>query len=304
MLQASVRKISFITLIVIASSPAIPIDTLYRSFIADFDLLPEYYLKFDFNTFAFKKNTYFKQQYLAESNTALEFMFLSYRQFLYSVWDVKFKIGLGDIPGNHVFSVLNIHFNITPTLELRLKPVNIVAGIEHLCIHEVDRKNYPVIYWNAPLLAVGSSNMRVNRYWIPLAETGGWTIKNRLTWYIAYINFLKKGYGVVDPVKLNGCNSFTQEMRGDVRFAFYRRHSWIVTAHTIVKLGHYDATPNTIDKSGTYWREQIGFESYFRRGKRGAAFFLNGILDGMPTVQDLSIFSKDRLVEIGFSFFN
>jgi hypothetical protein len=93
-------------------------------------------------------------------------------------------------------------------------------------------------------------------------------------------------------------------LRADARFAFCRRHSWIFTLHEQLRVGHFDATPNTIDRTGTCWRQEIGFESYFRRGKRGAAMYARYMLDDMPTVQDLPIFSKDQLLEIGISFFN
>jgi hypothetical protein len=234
---------------------------------------------------------------------------------LYSVWDAKFKIGLGDIPGNNVFSVLNIYFNISPTIELRLPHVNTVIGLEHQCIHEVDRKNYHTIYWNAPFIAIGSKNMRVNEYWIPLAAENGWTLKNRLGWYGAYVDYLKDGFGLVHPEKLNGFNPYSQELRADVRYAFYRRHSWIVTVHEQLKFGHYDKTANVIDHGGLYWREDIGFESFFRKGKRGGALYVKYIMDDFPTIKgypdpntgispDLPVFSKDKLLEIGVSFFN
>lgn len=280
------------------------VDSLYEALVSNFEFLPEYYLKSDLSTFAFQKDTYFKQQYLAESNTGLEFVFLSFRKLLYSVWDVKFKIGLGDIPGNNVFSVLNIHFIITPTVELRLRSVNVIAGFEHQCVHEVDRKNYPVIYWNSPFLAFGSKNMRVNDYWIPLAAENGWTFHNRLAWYIGYLNYLKQGFGIVEPDKLNGSNSYVQEIRADSRYGIFKRKSWIITVHEQFRIGEYERLPGIVDNSGVYWREDIGVESYFCKGKRGAALWAKFIFDDVPKVRDLPVFSKDKLLEIGVSFFN
>ena len=280
------------------------IDSLYEAVISQFGFLPEYYLKSDLSTFAFQKDTYFKQQYLAESNTGLELEFLSFRDLLYSIWDVKFKIGLGDIPGNNVFSVLNIHFIITPTVELRLRSLNVIVGFEHQCVHEVDRKNYTVIYWNSPFLALGSKNMRVNDYWVPLAAENGWTFKNRWAWYISYVNYLKEGFGIVDPNKLNGSNSYVQEIRTDTRYAVYKRKAWIVTIHEQFRLGQYERLPGIVDNSGVYWREDIGAESYFCKGKRGAALWAKFIWDDVPAVRGLPVFSKDKLLEIGVSFFN
>jgi hypothetical protein len=301
--------IVFLSVVSICIPSSASLDSLYNWALANFQILPEYHTKFDLTTFAFHKNTYFKQQYLAETNTGLEFMFLSFRDWLYSTWDVNFKIGLGDIPGNNVFSVLNIHFYINPTLELRLPKVIINAGYEHLCVHEVDRKNYPVIYYNAPFLSIGSSNMRINRYWQILAEGHDWTIMNRLGWRLSYLNFMKDGLGLVSPDKVNGHNPYSHELRGDARFAVYMRRSWIVTVHEQIRLGQYDRVPDEVDKSGIYWREGLGFEIFLRPGKRGAAMYFNYILDDLPMVkglngQSLPVFSKDKLLEIGISFFD
>jgi hypothetical protein len=285
------------------------LDSMYNVIFSNFQFLPEYDTKFDLSTFAFQKNKYFKEQYLAECNTGLEFMFLSYRQLIYSVWDVKFKIGLGDIPGNNVFSVLNIYFNIVPTFEFRLPHVNLIAVMEHQCVHEVDRKNYPVIYWNAPYIAAASKNFRSNDYWTPLAADSGWKFVNRLGWYLAYVDYMKDGFGIVHPEKLNGFNPYSQEIRGDARFAFYKRRSWVVTVHEQFRFGHYDKTANVVDHGGLYWREDIGLENYFRKGKRGAAFYCKYIMDDLPSIKGLAgetlpVFSKDKLLEIGVSFFD
>ena len=280
------------------------LDSLYDSFINNFEFLPEYYLKSDLSAFAFQKNAFFREQYLAESNTGLEFMFLSYRQLLYSVWDVKFKIGLGEVPGNVVFSVLNIHFIITPTIELRLPSLNAMTGLEHQCVHEVDRKSYPVVHWNAPFLGIASKNMRDNIYWIPLASPDGWTTFNRLSWYGGYYYYLKEFFDLATPEKLSGFNAATHELRLDGRYAFYKRKSWIVAFHDKIRLGLYEPTPGVADHSGVFWREELGFESFFSKGKRGGMIYCRYYFDDLPDVEGLPIFSKDRLLEIGVSFFN
>jgi hypothetical protein len=236
-------------------------------------------------------------------------MFLSFRELLYSTWDVHFKIGLGDIPGNNVFSVLNIHFYIDPSLELRLPKVIINAGYEHLCVHEMDRKNYPVAYYNAPFLSVGSSNMRINRYWQILAEGHDGTFTNKLGWRVTYLNFMKDGMGLVDPGKVSRYIPYSNELRVDARYCVYLRRSWIVTAHEELRLGNYVPTPGAVDHSGLYWRQAFGPEIFFRKGIRGAAIYFTFILDDLPTIKaldgsNLPIFSKDKLLEIGLTFFD
>jgi hypothetical protein len=282
---------------------------LYDMLLDNFELLPEYYTKFDLSTFAFHKNTYFKQEYLAEVNSGVDLEFLSFRKLLYSDWNVRFKLGLGELPDNVIFSVLNIHFFINPTIELRLPAITAVVGAEHLCVHEVDRKNYPIVHYNTLSIALKSPNMRVNQYWIPLSENNGWVLRNRLAWYIAFIGYMKDGLGIAGPNKVNGFNAFSEEIKLDGRYAFAKRRSWVFTVRDQFRFGRYDRTFGVVDHPGWYWREDIGFESLFRKGKRGAAFYCDFILDDLPPVQAfdgtmLPLFSKDKLLEIGVSFFN
>jgi hypothetical protein len=298
----------FLSLSVPSQASSNSLDSLYASFLRNFHIFPEYHAKVDLTTFAFHKDTYFKQQYLAEFNTGLELMMISFRQLLYSVWYVNSKIGLGDIPGNNVFSVLNIHFTISPTLEARFTNLILYAGYTHLCVHEVDRKNYPVIFYNAPSIGIGSPNMRVSEYWKVLTESANWTFKNKIGWRLTYLNFMKDGLGLADPGKLNGHNPYSHEIRTEGRYAVILRRSWIVTIHEQLRFGQYDPT-DEVDHGGLYWSQTLGTEIFFRKGIRGAAMYFNFILDDLPMVKSLTgqylpVFSKDKLLEIGLTFFD
>jgi hypothetical protein len=108
---------------------------------------------------------------------------------------------------------------------------------------------------------------------------------------------------------VNGYNAFSEEIKVDGRYALAKRRSWIFTVRDEFRFGRYDRTYGVVDHAGWYWREEIGFEAFFRKGKRGAAFYCSIVLDDLPPVQAfdgtmLPIFSKDKLLEMGISFFN
>jgi hypothetical protein len=293
-----------VTLLVVAAAGTDEPPSTFESFLHDFTLLPEYYLQTDIKTFLLHKNDYFRRQYLAEANLGLEFMLLSFRDLVYSTWDFDFDVGIGEVPGNIVFTVLDIMFSITPQIEVRLPHVDIATGLQHYCVHEVDRKDLSIVYWNNLYLAAGSKNRRINEFWSPLAADTGWTLRNRISWHARWGFFLKEFFGLVAPTKLDGMNPRTTDVRISSRFAFYRRRSWIVAVRACTMVGHYAEVTGLTDRSGIYWRQDLGIQSFFRRGRRGGALYVNFVLDHLPAVAGVSRFSKDRLLEIGVSFFN
>lgn len=294
-----------LTILLLLSSHSLPranviekADTLFERFQSHFDFLPEYYLRTHLTTFALHQNTWYRQHYFAESDNAYEFTFLSFEEMLYSVWDVNFQIGLGQLPDNVVFTVLTINFKITPIVELRLPRFNVQTALEHKCHHEVDRSNYPITHWNYLHVACGSKNMRLNDYWEMVREEKNWTFPRRFSWYIRAGSYLREFFGLVSPQKLNGANPKLFEISTENRFAFYRRRSWIVATSLESQTGFSE------DSNGGYWHIALGLHSYYRRGTRGATFDIMFHLDDLPNYNGVPRFSKDRLLEIGVSFFN
>jgi len=274
--------------------------SLYERMMQHTAFLPEYYLQTDISTFAFHKSSRFRSNFLAESENRLEFSMVSIEDFIYSVWDVDYRLNIGERPGNIVFTVLSIGFKLTPTVEVRTAGVNLHAGLEHFCLHEVDRKDHSIVHWNSLFAGCGSKNMRINTYWRPLAREGGWSLKNRFSWYARAGLFLREFFGIVGPGKLNGNNLKTFETQGRFRFAFYRRRSWIVCAVVNPTLGAYRSD----DGPRVFGRAAQGVRVMFRRGRRGASFGAVFFLDKLPPNEGVSRFSKDRLMEFTVSFFN
>lgn len=263
--------------------------------------LPDYRLTMDLSSFVFHKNTFFKQTYLAEPNSHFEFTFLGISDILYSVWDVNFLFGLGSLPDNVVFTVLRVSFGIAPSFEIRLRDLNIRTGIEHRCFHGVDRKLHPIVHWNSTFLAFASKNYRYGDYWKPLAEHDGWTMKNRLAWQFIGNFYIKKLGILASPGKLNGNNPRQGDLTASGRFSFYRRRSWIVNAHSSLSIG----TTETQPAKDTYLQFENGLEMHFRRGVKGFTFYTKYIIDrNIPLVDGKPWFSKDRLLQFGFRFFD
>jgi hypothetical protein len=266
-----------------------------------FELFPELNLQVDVSTFALQKNDFYRDNYLAESNTSVELVYLSFRQRWFALCDVLFQINLGRRPDDVVFTVLGANARLSVRFERRLNSVILQTGIEHRCFHGVDRLEYPIVHWNCLFLAAGSPAMRICDYRLRLVETDGWTMRNRLSYLVRGGYYLKEFFGVVSEEKLNGYNPRICQFDGQTRFAFYRRRSWIVTAEADAMAGAYERDGGEI---GLFWQVAAGAKAYVRRGKRGAAVGAKLYFDQLPLIQTVPRFSRDRLLEIGVSFFN
>jgi hypothetical protein len=307
------RRAVLILVLVASSSSAFLIDSLFEPLIRPFDLLPDYYLRFDLSAFALQHDAFFRRQYLAEPHPDLEFCLLSYKNLIASVWDVDFQFGLGEVPGNNVFTVLNVAFGYDPAIEVRLHDVWITGGLAHRCFHEIDRSDFPVVYWNKVHLNLSSPNARVNTYWHMLTADKDFTQKNRVAWQAAGAYCVKDLAGLADPGKLDGNNPFIWDASAVCRYAFHRRLSWIFALRGETIVGNFSQAGGYHVSSHTnwYWRESAGLEAFFIRGARGVSLYALYTLDDMPvqpngpsfTLGD-SRFSRNGLVQIGVMFLN
>ncbi len=289
------------------------IDSLFEPIIKPFDLLPDYYTRFDLSTFALHKDAFFKRQYLAEPHPELEFCFLSYKNLIASVWDADFQFGLGQVPGDNVFTVLNVAFGIDPTIELRLPPCRVTGGFAHRCFHEIDRSDFPLVYWNKLHLDCASPQSRLNDYFHALALDSAFSQKNRFAWQATGGYFLKEFFGLASPNKLTGNNPLVWEAATVCRYAFHRRLSWIFAFRGETTVGNFSNAGGYHVENGTnwYWKQAVGVEAFFIRGLRGANLYVMYNLDDLPVEPNNpsftlgnSRFSKNGLLQIGIVFFN
>jgi hypothetical protein len=276
-----------------------PVDTLFDKYIySTFNFLPDYRMDADLQTFFFHKNAYMKERLYLEANTNIEFVLVSFKDLISSVWKFEFQTGMGQTPGNVVFDPMDINYGIVPTIEYKTPYALFQAGLEHHCFHEIDRTDLATIYWNKLYVASGSLNYRFYDQWSRLVDEANWSQKDRISWYFRYGYFVKEFFGIIDSNKINGNNDYDQEGWANVRYTVFRRHSWIVNATGLTKIGLYGGAAHHV-----YWRQDFGAESEFRRGKRGIMLFANYTLDDLPLNQGVPRFSKDRLLQVGVRFF-
>jgi hypothetical protein len=307
------RRAIVIIAFCLSTSFAVSIDSLFEPLLQTFDFLPEYYLQFGLSAFALHRDAFFKRQYLAEPHPNLEFCLISYKDIIASVWQADFQFGLGHVPGDNVFTVLNVAFGYNPTIEVRLKPATITVGAAHRCFHEIDRKDFPVAYYNRLHLGISSPNARLNTYWSTLAGDSLFSQRNRFAFTIDGGYYLKEFFGLVASSKLNGHIPELWQARTSCRYAVYKRRSWIVALYGQSLAGTFSRDEGyTVGNGGIwYWKQTFGAEAYFTRGARGGYFYVYYHLDDLPAAPSLpdyalghSRFSKNGLAQIGVVFIN
>jgi hypothetical protein len=289
-------------LLLLSTIAASPIDTLFQKYLSpNVKLLPDYHLQLDAGTFFLHKNEWFKRRYLAEAKAICQFEFLSFRDRIVSVWDVQFTTGLGQLPDNIVFTVMEISYGITPAIEFRLPKLNLVTGLEHHCFHEADRKTYPVAYWNRYFWSVGSKNTRQYNYWTTLVKQGQWDYKSRFSWNGRVNYYVRDFFGLVSETKVNGYNANIADLDAECRYAIRKGKVWLYNLHANSTIGWQDGSLD--EPEGIYWRQYIAGEIHFTRSEKAAMFNIGYTLDHVPNVVGFSRFSRDRLLSMYVCFY-
>jgi hypothetical protein len=292
---------------------AFSVDSLFEPLMRPFDLLPEYYLRFDMSMFALQRDAFFKRQYLAEPHPDLEFCFLSYKNLIASVWQVDFLFNLGQVPGDNVFTVLGVAFGINPTIELRLPHLTTAVGMAHRCFHDIDRTEYPVAYYNKVFCNFASPNYRLNTFYQSVTGPSELTFANRFGWQVSTGHYLRNFFGLVGESKLNGRHPDLWDISSTARYAFYKRTSWVFAARgeTVAGVFKREDGFHVPNHGQWYWKQGLGLEAFFTRGSRGGCLFATYHLDQLPIADTSpafglghSRFSKNGLLQVGVSFFN
>lgn len=312
-LKTWVAAIALIFPVMQQPASALTLDSLFEPVFSRTELLPQYHLKFDLSTFAFHRNAFFKRQYLAEAHPDLEFKLLSYDDVIASVWNVDFLFGLGQVPGNTVFTVLNVGFGIDPTIEFKLSKFYLRTGLSHHCFHEIDNALFPLIHHNRLHLDVTSHNFRLNDYFKVLYQDTLLSSKNRYSWKIDAGYYLHEFFDLASPGKLNGNSPLQSEISFSGKCAVNKRRSWVFALRGDHIIGLFDKNMNFhVNGSGNlFWKTSIGAEAYFTRGKQGGCFYFVYHIDDLPVPDETPEimngnwrFSKNRLAQIGLIFFN
>lgn len=308
---STVRRILMAVFLLAATLPrgasGASMHPLWRSVYKNFAFFPKYHLDVDLYSFALYKNNDYYNRFILENSTTLRLYFLSYRDLVHSVWDVSLINGMGRQEGGILFDPQRIDYGIIPMIELGRLPLIVRFGLDHHCFHQIDRDFFKTIYWNKLLLYGGSYNAMPTHYWSTLVHEENWSLRDRLSWHVAYNFYLRTFFGLVAPGKLNGLNDKTQELHGTLRYALYRRNSWIVAAQSSSTVGYWDNHDHIAQGEMVYHRHTVGLECFFRPGRQGGLFFVNYTLDAMPLYREGGMaydrLGRDRLLEFGVRIF-
>lgn len=276
---------------------------------SNFQFFSEYHFDAEVKNFYFYKALYYKEHYFLETTLNVDFVILSFRDRVLLEWDFMFINEMGQTPGDIVFDPIDIGYGLTPYVEFRFSACNLQLGLAHHCYHQIDRQALPTVYFNNPVIAVGSKNMRLHDYFENLTRKKSWTFNDRFSWYGRAGYYMRDFFGLVAGEKLNGINPYVVDGSAEYRYCFYGIGNWYFTARGSTMVGyHTDVTGNHVGK-GIGWKQDVFIEANFRRGDRGGMLFSGTSFDGLPSYpskdSDARVprFSYDRLLQIGLKFF-
>ena len=266
----------------------------------DLVLFPRYHLTLDGTLFLNQNTPFQKTRYLIESRSDLVMGMLAFGEHLVWYNRVDVTYGMGRTPGNVVFDPMDLVFNLSPFLELRLLPVVLRTGIDHVCYHEIDRKDFATVYWNRPFVAVETPNARSTEYLRGVTGSGFSGGAGRLAASFSGGYFLKRFFGLVEPRKLNDNNNRILQGEGWVRYA-------VLVNREVVLVGYLETLAGLWrppgEKRTLYWAQQTGIELYLLRSRQGALFYGTLTLDAMPPYYGQPRFSKHKMLRMGIRLF-
>jgi hypothetical protein len=275
----------------------------------NFQFFSEYHFDTEVRNFYFYKSLYYKQHYFLETTLNLNFAILSFRDRMLLTWDFMFINEMGQSPGNIVFDPIDIGYGISPYIEFRLHEYNFQIGIMHHCYHQVDRQDLMTVYFNNPVIALGSKNMRLQAYCENLTKKQDPSFRDRCSWYIKAGYYMRGFFGLIDELKINGVNPYVVDFAGEYRYCFYKIGNWFFAGRGYTMAGYHTDVLNNYVGNGIGWKQDVSLEAHFRRGSRGGLLFIGTTFDDLPSYpsmgHDYSVprFSYDRLLQLGLKFF-
>jgi hypothetical protein len=283
----------------------------WRWITTNVEAVPEYHVDADMRWFYNRDSDYYHTHYFIESTIRLELLLVSvikrgFAGCTFEVWP-----GMGQTPRNVVFDPMDISYAWVPFLEGRFGPVIAQVGVDHRCFHEVDRKDFPTVYWNQLFFAAQSPAFRYKRFWQSdsSAPSGVW---ERLSWQVQWGYFLRR-FGSVKPSNVNYENYNVHEAGLRLRYRLWRtrRFGASILGHAKAGLWRNEAAPGETERG--YWRLEFSPEAAILGDRHGWVFFFLFTLDDIPPARGVNNgiyrgtlqprFSRDRLVQFGVRMF-
>ena len=284
-----------------------------KKILSRFEALPEYYFQQDARLYTNYKNAEFKEAFLVSGKSEFEAMFVSYLEAMFFGMYYSNYIGMGRQHASILFSPRDSYYTLRPFFEFRHKLNNkrlfYQSGLDHTCLHQIDRKERDTPYWNEIYFQVSSDNYRPQLQRKYLVEDDRWDIFNRLRWQVRAGYFMRK-FGSVDRSIINGGHPFGSNFSIGTGYSFFKSESWILGAHHNFALFR-DTT------GASYWSGNLELSADVYNRKHTLGFFINYNYEpgrGMPMYDSsiyptsanyegekrmMPLFSRDQLVEFG-----
>ncbi|MBD3314165.1 MAG: hypothetical protein GF344_00120 [Chitinivibrionales bacterium] len=311
-------KATALVLFLALSLPASTGDTLHseaeplRQWIVDnVELIPEYHVDADMRWFYNQTCDYFRTHYFIESTIKIELLLLAIKERGLVGCTFEVTPGMGQTPRNVFFDPMDIHYAWIPFLEGRFGSIEGQMGIDHRCFHEVDRKDFPTVYWNELFLAAQSTSYRYKPFWQSNAHELK-SFRDRFGWRVQWGYFLRE-FGNVKPSNINFENHRVHETNLHLRYLLERSERLGAAILTEATVGFWRDLSGPMPIEEGYWRLELSPEATVLNTRHGWVFFFLFTLDDIPSVPGAAEgryagtmqprFSRNKLIQFGVRMF-
>jgi len=254
---------------------------------------PQLHFYADIGRYLHRQTPYLKRHFYVGSSISIDpyWLQLGRRVECLTHFEVNPMMGRTK-PDNVVFDPIDIDYALTSIVLIDIDFGDILIGEDHHCFHEVDRKDFPTVYWNKIFGGVQSSNYVPALFAQNLCDTTGNSVVDKMAWKLTWGYYLKRFFGLFSESTINYENYRIQEVQFSYIYAPLQWGRWFVTLDWDFSAGTYKDkdTPRSV-----YWNSRWSVAGHFFTHKRGAALRVSYFRDQMPLLRGKTRFSKHRL---------
>ncbi|OGJ91270.1 MAG: hypothetical protein A2268_02210 [Candidatus Raymondbacteria bacterium RifOxyA12_full_50_37] len=252
-----------------------------------FSFMQEFHGSWDGLIFFMHKDTAYKARYFIETNVSARIAMAGYDNRAFFFLEYKVKTGLGRQSDIVIFDPRDIAFASNPVFEYRFKKVRAQAGLDHSCLHDIDRDDHKTEYWNEFFLSACSPNYLLEEFRPYILSHPLATPFERTSWYAMYGYFSKDFFGLANPSAISGGHTLQHEFSAGAGYSPGKTGPVIVNARLGIRV--------LVDEAGhAYQTCTPELECHMAPGTYGFMFFLKyNALDQSP------VRPRDGLLELG-----
>ena len=284
-------RIGLLSLIFIFLSFCAAVANETKSFFRRFDPIPEFYAEQDVKKYFNHKNSELREMYLISANSNFEALILSFDSIVFFGIIYNNYLGMGRQNAAILFDPRESDYSLIPYFEFRHKGIFYQIGLDHSCLHEIDRQTRPTLYWNKPYIKVSSANYRFKQYKRDFIDKGQDGFLDNFKWAV-YAGYYVRKFGNVERSLINGGHSYNSIFGLELDYSFYKTKNWMFSGNNLL-FCFADTSSNA------YWTNRFGLSADVYSRKNSLGFFINSNFE-FP--RDLPHYSKDKLFEWGMRF--